>query len=72
MVTQYELRSGIEFANQHFYRAFATFKEADACEVFYARHLSGSENPSTQRWRKRFPDSLNHRFNFSSYVAWSR
>ncbi|MFQ3294685.1 MAG: aminoglycoside phosphotransferase (APT) family kinase protein [Natrialbaceae archaeon] len=45
LVSRYEAESGIAFDNERFYRALATFKEAAACEVFYARSLEGSDNP---------------------------
>lgn len=45
-VGRYEDRTGISFGNEAFYRTFALYKIAAACEMFYARYLGGdSDDP---------------------------
>lgn len=56
LVERYERESGIEFTNERFYRALGVFKEAAACEVFYARYLDGSENPYHAEMGAKVPD----------------
>ncbi|WP_254838547.1 phosphotransferase family protein [Natronomonas marina] len=46
LVDRYEERTGIAFENQAFYRTFALYKVAAACEMFYARYLEGDSDDS--------------------------
>jgi aminoglycoside phosphotransferase (APT) family kinase protein len=55
LVSRYEEASGIDFENERFYRALATFKEAAACEVFHARYLGGSGNAFHARMGEKVP-----------------
>lgn len=55
LVERYEDRSDLELTDERFYRVLATFKEAAACEVFYARYLDGSDNPFHARMEARVP-----------------
>lgn len=56
LVERYERKSDIELTDERFYRALATFKEAAACEVFYARYLGGSENPFHAQMETKVPE----------------
>jgi aminoglycoside phosphotransferase (APT) family kinase protein len=55
LVARYERKSGIEFTDERFYRALATYKEAAACEVFHARYLEGDENPFFEQMEQKVP-----------------
>ncbi len=41
LAERYEARTGRAFDDRRFYLAFAAYKIAGACEMFYARHLAG-------------------------------
>lgn len=58
LVERYERASGIAFENERFYRALAAYKEAAACEVFYARHLQGAENPFFEQMDEKVPRAV--------------
>lgn len=60
LVARYERKSGIEFTNERFYRALATYKEAAACEVFHARYLGGDENPFFEQMERKVPQVAAH------------
>jgi aminoglycoside phosphotransferase (APT) family kinase protein len=55
LVDRYERESGLEFTDGRFYRALAAYKEAAACEVFYARYLRGEEHPFFERAEETVP-----------------
>lgn len=55
LVERYERRSGVDVHDLQFYRALAVYKEAAACEVFFARFLLGSDDPFYPKMRDRVP-----------------
>ena len=56
LVDRYEERTGLEFENERFYRAFAAFKMAGACEMMYRRYLEGNaDNPAYPKMKERVP-----------------
>lgn len=55
LVEQYERSTGTGSNNLRFYRVLAAYKQAAACEVFFARHLLGSEDPLYATMRDRVP-----------------
>lgn len=55
LVERYETATGVAFENQRFYRALAAYKEAAACEVFYARYLQGAQNPFFEQMDEKVP-----------------
>ncbi|WP_254524466.1 phosphotransferase family protein [Natrinema caseinilyticum] len=57
LVERYERESGIELTDERFYRALAAYKEAAACEVFYARFLRGAENPFFEQMDEKVPEA---------------
>jgi aminoglycoside phosphotransferase (APT) family kinase protein len=55
LVDRYERRSDVEVHELRVYRVLAVYKEAAACEVFFARHLLGSDDPFYPQMREQVP-----------------
>jgi aminoglycoside phosphotransferase (APT) family kinase protein len=55
LVERYERASCVPVGKLRFYRGLAAFKEAAACEVFYARYIDGTENPFFEQMEENVP-----------------
>jgi len=72
LVDRYEERTGIAFENEAFYRTFALYKIAAACEMFYAKYLEGdSDDPLYAVMDERVPAVARRALKATDEDGWS-